>query len=537
MSNNITNDDNNKSSSNTTNTTSGEREQWGTRWGLILAMAGNALGLGNFLRFPVQAATNGGGAFMIPYFIAFVLLAIPLMWVEWTIGRHGGRYNHGSLPGMFDSMWKHPISKYLGAFGLFISTSVMMYYSVLVSWTLAFSFFSVSGAFNGMSDLNHMTHFLTTFQGITTTSYMDLVPAYIFLLITLLFTFYVLSKGLSGGIEKFALIAMPLLLVFALVLAIVVLFIGTPDPSKPDFSVWNGIAYIWNPNLELLSKPSVWLAAAGQVFFTLSVGMGTLQAYASYLTPKDDVILNGIATASINEFAEVILGGLIAIPIAVAFFGIAGTQEIAAGGSFNLGFVSMGVIFQKLPFGNILGFIWFFLLFFAGATSSVAMVQPVISFLEENFGYSHKKATLIIGIAVFVAIHLIFFNLKGGFLDEMDYWSGTFGLVLIALIEIIIFGWIFGIDEGWKEMNEGADIKIPTIFKYVIKYVTPLYLSFILIFWTVNEAIPTFLMEGKAQENHITLWGARILMVSLYILLCFMVYFGWQRRKKRITNV
>ncbi|MFW5662437.1 MAG: sodium:calcium symporter, partial [Bacteroidota bacterium] len=91
-----------------------QREQWGSRIGLILAMAGNAVGLGNFLRFPVQAAQNGGGAFMIPYFIAFILLAIPLMWVEWAIGRHGGKYNHGSLPGMLDSLWNNPAAKYLG---------------------------------------------------------------------------------------------------------------------------------------------------------------------------------------------------------------------------------------------------------------------------------------------------------------------------------------------------------------------------------------------------------------------------------------
>jgi len=513
-----------------------KREQWASRWGLILAMAGNSVGLGNFLRFPVQAANNGGGAFMIPYFIAFILLAIPLMWVEWSIGRYGGKKNHGSLPGMFDSMWNHPISKYIGAFGLFISATIMIYYAVIVSWTLAFSYYSITGEFNGMNDLIEMKTFLLDFQGITNTSIWDYSNSYIFLLITLVFIFYILSKGLTGGIEKFALFAMPLLLFFGIAIAVIVLFIGTPDPTKPDFSVWNGLAYIWNPNFELLKNPTVWLAAAGQVFFTLSVGMGTLQAYASYLGPKDDIALNGITTASINEFAEVVVGGLIAIPIAVAFFGLVETQIIAEGGSFNLGFVSLGVIFQKLPFGNILGFTWFILLFFAGATSAVAMVQPVISFLTENFGYSHKKATLIVGVAILISVHFVLFNLKNGFLDEMDYWVGTFGLVLIAMVEIIIFGWIFGIDKGWKELNEGAQIKIPIIFKYIIKYVTPLYLAFILIFWTIQEAIPTLFLENKAPETHATLWGARIFMIVLYSLICFMVYKGWQRKKNNLIQ-
>ena len=121
-----------------------KREQWGTRVGMILAMAGNAVGLGNFLRFPVQAAQNGGGAFMIPYFVAFILMAIPLMWVEWTIGRHGGKYKHGSLPGMFDVMWNHPIAKYLGVLGLFVASTIMIYYTYVESWSLGFSFFSLT---------------------------------------------------------------------------------------------------------------------------------------------------------------------------------------------------------------------------------------------------------------------------------------------------------------------------------------------------------------------------------------------------------
>ncbi|MDP3829714.1 MAG: sodium:calcium symporter, partial [Ignavibacteriaceae bacterium] len=98
-----------------------DREQWGSRIGLILAVAGNAVGLGNFLRFPVQAAQNGGGAFMIPYFIFFLILGIPLMWIEWGIGRHGGKFGHGSAPGMFERLWKNPAAKYLGTLGLFIS--------------------------------------------------------------------------------------------------------------------------------------------------------------------------------------------------------------------------------------------------------------------------------------------------------------------------------------------------------------------------------------------------------------------------------
>ena len=136
------------------------REQWATRIGLILAMAGNAVGLGNFLRFPVQAAQNGGGTFMIPYFISFLLLGIPLMWIEWTIGRYGGRYGHGSLPGMFDVLGdrRRKALKYLGALGLLIPLVVFIYYTYVVSWMLGFSFFSLIGDYFAEARLLNVAH-------------------------------------------------------------------------------------------------------------------------------------------------------------------------------------------------------------------------------------------------------------------------------------------------------------------------------------------------------------------------------------------
>lgn len=457
-----------------------QREQWGSRIGLILAMAGNAVGLGNFLRFPVQAAGNGGGAFMIPYFVAFILLAVPLMWVEWAIGRHGGKHNHGSLPGMFDAMWNNPIAKYMGVIGLFVSAVIMVYYTYIESWTLGFSFFSLFKTYFGMNEFESMNGFLTSYQGAGKGFFDSIFTAYIFLMITFGLNFYVLWKGISGGIEKLAKIAMPLLFIFGIFLAILTFTIGTPDAAfHPERSVWNGLAFIWNPDLSQLGDAKIWLAAAGQVFFTLSVGMGTLQAYASYLKKDEDIALSGLATSSINEFAEVIIGGSVAIPIAVAFFGLETTKNIAAGGSFNLGFVSMPIIFQKIAFGNLIGFVWFLLLFIAGITSSVAMAQPIISFLKEQFAITHKKAVIMTGVFIFFSVQLVVLYHEHGFLDEMDYWAGTFALVVVALTEIIIFAWIFGMDKGWKEITRGADIKVPKLFKYVIKYVTPIYLFII----------------------------------------------------------
>src|SRR5512141_2429458 len=139
------------------------RARWGSRIGLILAMAGNAVGLGNFLRFPRQAVENGGGTFMVPYFIALILVGIPLMWIEWGVGRYGGQHGQGSTPGMFDALWKHPVSKYLGVLGLFMPFVVLVYYCYTESQTLAWTFYSAIGAMRGL-DQQGMRQFLASYQ-------------------------------------------------------------------------------------------------------------------------------------------------------------------------------------------------------------------------------------------------------------------------------------------------------------------------------------------------------------------------------------
>lgn len=511
-----------------------EREQWGSRIGLILAVAGNAVGLGNFLRYPVQAAQNGGGAFMIPYFIFFLILGIPLMWIEWGIGRHGGKYGHGSAPGMFDVIWKNRAAKYFGSLGLIISLVIMIYYTYIESWTLAFSFFSITQTYFDLHTFDSMRNFLYSFQGRETSEHFSSVlPAYIFMVITFAINFWIIFRGISKGIEKLAKIAMPMLFLFAIVLAVRVLTLGTPNPANPDNNVLNGLAFIWNPDFSQLSNATVWLAAAGQIFFTLSVGMGTIQAYASYLKPKDDIVLSGLSTSATNEFAEVVLGGSIAIPAAVAFFGVTMTTQIAKGGSFDLGFVSMPLIFEQIPFGAFFGFIWFLLLFFAGITSSVAMGQPIIAFLEDEFKLSRQKATAILAVVVLISVQFVVFFLKYGFLDEMDYWAGTFGLAVFALVETILFMWVFGTDKAWKEMNEGGDIAIPKIFYYIMKFVTPAVLFIIMVWWFINDALPILLLKNAVPENIPYIWGARILMITLMLALFVLIKLAWDKNKSK----
>ncbi len=496
------------------------REQWATKIGLILAMAGNAIGLGNFLRFPVQAAENGGGAFMIPYLVALILIGIPLMWVEWAMGRYGGSVlGHGTTPGIFYGMsGRKRWAKVLGAIGLWIPMVVAIYYVYVESWTLGYALKFLFGmvpkvkasAGGGQSEyLKPFKDFLTTYLGAGKGKFFKPTFAYVVFLVTFVINYYILYRGVVEGIEAFAKRAMPLLYIMAVVLLVRVFLLETPNGSAVQ-----GLGFLWTPNFEALKRPEVWVAAAGQVFFTLSLGFSAIVAFASYIDRDDDIALSGLTTASLNEFAEVILGGSIAIPAAVAFFGVAGTVSIAKSGAFNLGFVSLPAIFVNTPGGMFFGFLWFFLLFFAGLTSSIAITQPFITFLQDDYGMSRKKAVTITMLLIFVVVQFVIFI--PGVLDEMDFWAGTIGLVFFALVEIIMFFWIFDANKAWEEMNRGGIIRIPKFFYYVTRYITPVFLVVLLGFWTVDY-LPKFLKNVSWQ-----VMVARVIMLALFVGFAFL---------------
>lgn len=508
------------------------RAQWTSRLGFILVMSSTAIGLGNFLRFPVKAAANGGGAFMIPYFCALIFLGLPLMWVEWTIGRYGGVHGHGSTPGMFSLIWKSRSAKYIGALGISLPFMIAVYFNFIESWTLGYAWFSATGKYFGKTNMEAMNPFLKTFQGaVEDQPFASLVPMLIFLIITLGVNYLFLYRGIAKGIEALAKIGMPVLFLSGIVLVIRVLTIGTPDPVLPEQNVLKGLAFIWNPDFSRLSESGVWLAAAAQAFFTYRLGEGIINTYASYARENDDVTLNGLTVSSINGFTELILGGTIAIPLAVTFFGLAGTEQIAREGSFNLGFVALPIIFQKIPFGQLFGAMWFFLLFIAAIMSSVSMTSPAVAFLEDEFKWKRSKAVNVVFAVLGISTLFVVIFFKYGFLDELDYWAGTFGIVAFATIEIIIFSWIFGLRKGWQEMHQGADLKVPRIFKYVIKYISPVYMLVMLLMWTYQEAVDKFLMKGEATPRHPYLWGARGLVMVLVLLSLWMVRVAWKKKK------
>nr|3TT3_A Chain A, Leucine transporter LeuT [Aquifex aeolicus] len=505
-----------------------KREHWATRLGLILAMAGNAVGLGNFLRFPVQAAENGGGAFMIPYIIAFLLVGIPLMWIEWAMGRYGGAQGHGTTPAIFYLLWRNRFAKILGVFGLWIPLVVAIYYVYIESWTLGFAIKFLVGlvpepppnATDPDSILRPFKEFLYSYIGVPKGDEPILKPslfAYIVFLITMFINVSILIRGISKGIERFAKIAMPTLFILAVFLVIRVFLLETPNGTAAD-----GLNFLWTPDFEKLKDPGVWIAAVGQIFFTLSLGFGAIITYASAVRKDQDIVLSGLTAATLNEAAEVILGGSISIPAAVAFFGVANAVAIAKAGAFNLGFITLPAIFSQTAGGTFLGFLWFFLLFFAGLVASIAIMQPMIAFLEDELKLSRKHAVLWTAAIVFFSAHLVMFLNKS--LDEMDFWAGTIGVVFFGLTELIIFFWIFGADKAWEEINRGGIIKVPRIYYYVMRYITPAFLAVLLVVWA-REYIPKIM-----EETHWTVWITRFYIIGLFLFLTFLVFLAERRR-------
>ncbi|MEQ8476082.1 sodium:calcium symporter [Fulvivirga sp.] len=476
------------------------KETWGSRLGLILAMAGNSVGLGNFLRFPVQAINNGGGTFIIPYLVCFLLMGIPLLWIEWSMGRFGGRHGHHSTPFILNSMSPRPLWKYIGVFGIFTNIAVAAYYCYIESWTLSYALHSIKGTFSSLSQSSIAAYF-DSYTNLSTSFFGIPSEAVFFFIVCVGINTYILSKGLAG-IEKVAKIGMPLLVIFGIFLAYKGLTVGTSAVSEqfPLASAWDGLNYLWTPQYDSLLRPGIWLAAAGQIFFTLSVGMGTIHCYAAYIDSKDDIALNASTAGFTNEFVEIVLGSLIVIPIAAGYFGIEWIKE-------NMSF---GMAFQTMPFlfnqwGEILaslaGVLWFGLLFFAGITSSLAMGTPWMGFMSDEFGWNKIKGAISFGALVLaLGLPCVLFY-KYGYFEQYDYWAGTVSLVIFALAETILFAWIFGLDKGWQEITTGADIKVPVIFKYIIKYVTPILLIGVFIGALITPVKNNWIDAFKSLSN------------------------------------
>ncbi|MGE0158254.1 MAG: sodium-dependent transporter [Gemmatimonadales bacterium] len=513
----------------------GTQEHWGSRVGVILAVAGSAVGLGNFLRFPGQAAANGGGAFMIPYFAALLLVGIPIGWAEWTMGRYGGRKGFHSSVSILGVFGRGAGGRYLGVLGVLIPLAVSYYYTYIEAWCLAYFWNFATGGI-GID----VTAPIADQTAVAAQAYSDMtgraangvvsggtLETFTFWVIAFAVNIWLVFRGISKGIEKFVSWAMPLMAVCALVVLVRVLTLGTPDPGAPDQNVVNGLAYMWNPDFSALGNAQTWLAAAGQIFFSLSVGFGVIINYASYVRKSDDVVLSGLTAASTNELFEVGFGGLITVTAGFVFLGAANMAGAVQGGTFGLGFTTLPVVFAHMGgFGNVIGAIFFLMLFLAAITSSISMYQPSLAFFQEALGWSRKAATtLMVSICIVCSFLVMYFSEGGIFWSTIDDWVGTFLIFVLAMVQIILFSWVWGIDKGFEEAHHGALIRIPGFYRIIMKYVTPTYLLVIFGFFSVQN-LPAWI---QAVADEPLRQGAVLLILATAALLVVCARIGAKR--------
>jgi NSS family neurotransmitter:Na+ symporter len=518
------------------------KEEWGSKLGVILAVAGSAVGLGNFLRFPGQAAANGGGAFLIPYFCALFLLGIPIGWAEWTMGRYGGRKGLHGAPMIMGAVGKGRLARYLGVLGVLIPLGVSTYYVFIETWTFAYFLKYLSGGIGIVqgTSIAEQTAASGSFYSMITgadgdgslftgDSRFTVISWVVVFAINLFFVF----RGLSKGIEKFVSFAMPVMAACAVVVLLRVLTLGTPDATLPEQNVINGLGYMWNPDFSKLGSFQTWLAAAGQIFFSLSVGFGVIINYASYMRAKDDVALAGLTAAATNELFEVGFGGMITLTAAFVFLGLSGTAGAVATGSFGLGFNTLPVVFAQMgAFENVIGALWFFMLWLAAITSSLSMYAPAVAHLKEATGLAHGRATSVIALIGTIGAALsLWFTAGGAFWSTVDFWVGTYLIFVLAMVQIIYFGWVFGIDRGWRELHQGASIQVPALFKVVMKYIAPAYLIIVFVGFTLQNFRAS--LEASWANT-----GARVAMLTIGAMLAYLVTVTWlAERRLRAAGV
>ncbi len=495
-------------------------ERWGSRLGGLLALIGGAVGLGNFLRFPFQAAKYGGGAFLVPYLIALVLLAVPLVWIEMALGRPPKQAGH-SITGLYGA-WGGRLGRLISSWAVYVSLIVGSYYAYLTAWTLGYAAEGISGHLSGLLPTQAQGHWEAFIR-----SKASLWTAVVLILLTL-----TLALPIQKGLEKVSLYGMPLLFLLGIGLAMGAIFLGQMG-ACPTCHSHEGIRYLYQPRWEALTNPSVWLGAAGQVFFSVGVGFAMYPVYSSYYPSSSGLRKAGLQTVLANTLAEVGLGGLIVLPITTAFLGL---EVVRSRAGFNLGFEVMPVALDTWG-GRGLIVAWYALLFLAAFSSLVAMGLVVRTFLMERFGLSTGWTSAISGVA-FLILGLPVYIWGNPILEIYDLWAGTAFLMAVAAGE----WWIFRRSgaAAWQSLEAGSTRPLAPVWRFVMRFLTPLVLGFTLIgsfftpergdwgrafskLWATGywpwgaEALPVALSRTAQTEGALLAWS--VLILSLLVVL------------------
>lgn len=476
-----------------------KREQWGSRPGFILAAVGSAIGLGNIWRFPYMAYENGGGAFFIPYLFAMISAGIPFMIMEFTLG-HKLR---GAAPRAFSKLGVK--LEWLGWFQVFIAAIIAVYYVAIIGWAISYLGYSFTQSWGADTNAFFFSEYLQL--GENSPSKLGNLQMHIVLPMVLAWgiTFAAIFTGIKGGIERASKIMMPLLFLMVIGLITRVVFL----PGALD-----GINYLFEPDFSKITDPTVWSAAYGQIFFTLSVGFAIMIAYSSYLPEKSDINNNAFMTVLINCGFSITSGVLI--------FAVLGymaqdqakplTEVVTAG--VGLAFVTIPAAINLLPAPYILGPLFFLALVVAGLSSHISIIEAVTSAVIDKLNWSRKKAASVVcgvGFAVSMA-----FATNGGLLllDLVDYFINNVALLASCLIELIVIGWLLKISDIRDYANDISDFSIGKWFEICIRFISPLMLALILatnLWKTFNEGYGGYEMSDLLMLG----WG---LVAAMFVV-------------------
>ena len=464
------------------NNNSPKRERLGSRLGFILLSAGCAIGIGNVWRFPYITAKNGGGLFVLLYLIFLVIMGIPVMCMEFSMGRHAQaspvRIYHKIKPQ--DKKWRaHGYSSLIG------NTILMMFYTAVTAWMLQYFVYMISGKFNSVTDTNGVSQIFGEMLSQPLT--MILLVAFVVVL-----GFLVCSFDMQKGLEKVTKIMMVMLLGLIIVLAI---------HSFTLEGAGEGLRFYLMPSLSKMQEIgffTVVVEAMNQAFFTLSLGIGAMAIFGSFIGKERSLLGESINIACLDTFVAIV-SGLIIFP---AFFTYMPDADITQAAGPNLIFVTLPNIFINMPLGNLWGALFFLFMSFAALSTIFAVFQNILSCVQEITGWGKKKTCIVCGIAIFIlSIPCVLgFNVWAGFeplgqgtgiMDLEDYIVSNILLPLGSLVIVLFcnhkFGW--GFKSFQEEANQGKGLKIKNWMRIYFAYVLPFIISAILIYGVISPFI------------------------------------------------
>lgn len=435
------------------------RESWTSRMGFILAAAGSAIGLGNIWRFPYITGEYGGAAFIVIYLLAIFLIGLPVMLNEMIIGRK----THLNPVGAFKALAPNTPWWLVGALGVLAGFTILSYYSVVGGWALAYIYKTAVGILSPGSD------FAELFVGHITSQWEPIWWHFVFMAITT----GVVAAGVVKGIQRSVQVMMPLL--FILMLVLIGRAITLPGAGE-------GLAFYLQPDFSNVSAQGV-LAAIAQAFFTLSLGMGAIITYGSYMRDRDEI--PGSAASVIGlDTTVAILAGFMIFPAVFSF----GFDPSAGAG---LSFITLPAVFAAMPAGLFFGVIFFILLSIAALTSAFSLLEVVVSWLTDERGWSRVPATLLLGTIIFLVglLPCLGYNQLSGFsflgfdvLDTMDWIANSIFLPLGGLLTAIFVGYVWGVKQAQDEGNKNSPLfRLGAFYGFLVKYVVPIVILVIMI--------------------------------------------------------